>query len=279
MVSSLAERAGAFGVARVSLNFAMFREAFERGAEIGAGPIARAVAPGAAPGQPQLAAGVALPLQRQVPARVAAALHLLRVHLRPAPGGRGRRQRRGLPDDARRWPLLRRSGAEAGARAWSGRAGSTPPRSPRRSPRSPTRWPRPCPTEGLPEQVRVRREKLDRCGSAGIEPYPVGYPRTHTLAEVREQAGELPPDTRTGVTVVGRRAGPAQARRRQAVLRHPARRLRRPAGDGRPRRRGPGGPRALEARHRPRRPRGRDRRGDHHPARASCPLLRRRPWR
>ena len=41
MVSSLAERAGAFGVARVSLNFAMFREAFERGAEIGAGPIAR----------------------------------------------------------------------------------------------------------------------------------------------------------------------------------------------------------------------------------------------
>jgi lysyl-tRNA synthetase class 2 len=41
MVSSLAERAGAFGVARVSLNFAMFREAFERGAEVGAGPMAR----------------------------------------------------------------------------------------------------------------------------------------------------------------------------------------------------------------------------------------------
>ena len=41
MVASLADRAAAFGVGRVSLNFAMFREAFERGAEIGAGPIAR----------------------------------------------------------------------------------------------------------------------------------------------------------------------------------------------------------------------------------------------
>ena len=32
MVSSLAERAGQFGVAKVSLSFAMFREAFEQGA-------------------------------------------------------------------------------------------------------------------------------------------------------------------------------------------------------------------------------------------------------
>ena len=32
MVASLAERAAVFGVGRVSLNFAMFREAFERGA-------------------------------------------------------------------------------------------------------------------------------------------------------------------------------------------------------------------------------------------------------
>ena len=41
MVTSLAERAAAFGAGRLSLNFAMFREAFERGAEVGAGPIAR----------------------------------------------------------------------------------------------------------------------------------------------------------------------------------------------------------------------------------------------
>jgi lysyl-tRNA synthetase, class II len=40
MVASVAERAAVFGIGRVSLNFAMFREAFERGAELGAGPIA-----------------------------------------------------------------------------------------------------------------------------------------------------------------------------------------------------------------------------------------------
>src|SRR4029453_886137 len=41
MVASLAERSAAFGVGLVSLNFAMFGEAFERGAEIGAGPVSR----------------------------------------------------------------------------------------------------------------------------------------------------------------------------------------------------------------------------------------------
>ena len=41
MVSALAERSAGIGVGPVSLNFAMFREAFERGAEIGAGPVAR----------------------------------------------------------------------------------------------------------------------------------------------------------------------------------------------------------------------------------------------
>src|SRR4029453_11794177 len=53
-------------------------------------------------------------------------------------------------------------------------------------------------TEGLPEQVRVRREKLDRLRAEGMDPYPVTFPRTHTLAQVRAEAGELPPDTRTG---------------------------------------------------------------------------------
>ena len=56
-----------------------------------------AVAAGAAPGQPELAARVALPLQREVPAGLAAAVPLLRVRLRPAPGRHRRRQRRGLP--------------------------------------------------------------------------------------------------------------------------------------------------------------------------------------
>ncbi len=58
-----------------------------------------------------------------------------------------------------------------------------------------------APADQLPEQVRIRREKLDRLKAKGIDPYPVGYPRTHTLAEVRALAGELAPDTRTGIQV------------------------------------------------------------------------------
>ncbi|MDH3958891.1 MAG: lysine--tRNA ligase, partial [Actinomycetota bacterium] len=60
--------------------------------------------------------------------------------------------------------------------------------------------------DGLPEQVRVRREKLEQIREMGINPYPVGAPRTATLADIREQYGTLGPDERTGVTVsvVGR---------------------------------------------------------------------------
>jgi lysyl-tRNA synthetase class 2 len=65
------------------------------------------------------------------------------------------------------------------------------------------------PTEAyddLPEQMRVRREKLDRLRAAGVDPYPVGFPRTATAAGLREAHPDLPPDTRTGtrVGVVGR---------------------------------------------------------------------------
>ena len=38
----------------------------------------------------------------------------------------------------------------------------------------------------LPEQLRVRRAKLDRMREAGVDPYPVAVARTTTLAEVRE---------------------------------------------------------------------------------------------
>ena len=55
--------------------------------------------------------------------------------------------------------------------------------------------------EDLPEQVRVRREKYDRLVAAGTPPYALGYPRTTTLQQVREEHGELETDTRSGVTV------------------------------------------------------------------------------
>ncbi|TMR00808.1 bifunctional lysylphosphatidylglycerol synthetase/lysine--tRNA ligase LysX [Actinomadura soli] len=58
----------------------------------------------------------------------------------------------------------------------------------------------------LPEQMRVRREKLDRLRASGIDPYPVTFPRTATIADVRAKHPDLEPGTETGeqVGVAGR---------------------------------------------------------------------------
>jgi lysyl-tRNA synthetase class 2 len=53
----------------------------------------------------------------------------------------------------------------------------------------------------LPEQIRIRHEKLERLRAEGIDPYPVGYPRTTSLATLRVRFGALPPDSATGETV------------------------------------------------------------------------------
>lgn len=60
--------------------------------------------------------------------------------------------------------------------------------------------------DDLPEQMRVRREKLDRLRESGIDPYPVTFPRTATITEVREKHPDLEPGTETGerVGVTGR---------------------------------------------------------------------------
>ena len=50
----------------------------------------------------------------------------------------------------------------------------------------------------LPEQMRVRREKLDRLRESGIDPYPVTFPRTATIAEIREKHPDLEAGTETG---------------------------------------------------------------------------------
>ena len=60
--------------------------------------------------------------------------------------------------------------------------------------------------EDLPEQMRIRREKLERLRASGVDPYPVGYPRTTTIGQVRERHGDLEPDHHTGerVSITGR---------------------------------------------------------------------------
>jgi lysyl-tRNA synthetase, class II len=50
----------------------------------------------------------------------------------------------------------------------------------------------------LPEQMRVRLAKRDRLLAEGTDPYPVGFPRTATIAEVRVRHPDLAPDTATG---------------------------------------------------------------------------------
>ncbi|HEY8730011.1 MAG TPA: bifunctional lysylphosphatidylglycerol synthetase/lysine--tRNA ligase LysX [Acidothermaceae bacterium] len=58
----------------------------------------------------------------------------------------------------------------------------------------------------LPEQMRIRRGKLDRLRAEGIDPYPAGFARTSTIADVRAAHPGLVPDVATGerVGVVGR---------------------------------------------------------------------------
>jgi lysyl-tRNA synthetase class 2 len=58
----------------------------------------------------------------------------------------------------------------------------------------------------VPEQSRIRMAKVQRLRAAGVEPWPASYPRTDTIAEVRQRHGGLAPDTATGerVGVTGR---------------------------------------------------------------------------
>ena len=62
-------------------------------------------------------------------------------------------------------------------------------------------------TEHLPEQMRVRRAKLDRIRAAGIDPYPVSVAaHAHRSRRSAAEVGDLAPDTETGhrVSVAGR---------------------------------------------------------------------------
>jgi lysyl-tRNA synthetase class 2 len=204
MVAALAERAAKLGVAWVSLNFAMFREAFERGAEVGAGPLARvwrqALLTASRNWQLEsLYRSNAKYLPEWQPRFICFeyASDLLRVGIAAgnaegflsAPSLSRLRSKGGGTAAA-----LERSDYDYAAQV----SAHIPPARDLVAEAMSTRH--------LPEQVRVRHAKLDRLRAAGIDPYPVGYPRTHTLAQVREQAGALDPDSHTGtqVSVTGR---------------------------------------------------------------------------
>jgi len=198
MVASLAAEAPTFGIGMVSLNFAMFREAFERGAQIGAGPVARLWRQGL------LLASKNWQLES-----------LYRSNAKYLPQWQARYMcfeytsdlpRVGTAAGSAEGFLTRPSIAmlRRGSRADSDldTGGSDhaaavlalipPPRDIVAEALSPDRF---------PEQIRVRRQKLDRLREHGIDPYPVTFPRTHTLAEARLLVGDLPPDTETAIQV------------------------------------------------------------------------------
>ncbi|MFG2791090.1 bifunctional lysylphosphatidylglycerol synthetase/lysine--tRNA ligase LysX [Streptomyces sp. NPDC048419] len=193
MVAELCAVAPKLGVHRISLNFAVFRSAFEEGARIGAGPVLRlwrrlllffskwwqleALYRSNAKYRPQwyprficygdtgslarigLASGIAegfvsVPSMRKL-------------------WGKGHPRGASRPATTEGLPSLSALGLAGGDEAGPG-----------------------DPYAGLPEQVRIRHRTLDRLRADGVDPYPVGIPRlTHALADVR---------TGEEVTVAGR---------------------------------------------------------------------------
>jgi lysyl-tRNA synthetase, class II len=199
MVAGLAAHAGTFGVGPVSLNFAMFREAFERGAEVGAGPVSRIWRRGL------LAASKNWQLES-----------LYRSNVKYAPDWQPRYVGFEFASDLPRVGFA--TGSAEGfvtlpfRRATDEMEGLETGDVDRASAVLALMPPAPDPvaealsTEHLPEQMRVRRAKLDRIRAEGIDPYPATVVRTHTAAQVRAEAGDLAPDAYTGtvVSIAGR---------------------------------------------------------------------------
>ena len=200
MVVALAESAGRLRVRRVSLNFAMFREAFARGEEVGAGPIARigrqllllasrnwqleSLYRSNAKYQPEWQPRfICFEYASDLPRVGIAAGNAEGFLSKPSIGA-----------------LLHRGGSAQGE-ALSRAADTYAEQVIAQLPPEPDKLAIALSQTRLPEQVRVRMAKLATLQAEGIECYPVGYPRTATMEQVRDAAGELPPDTRTAATV------------------------------------------------------------------------------
>ncbi|MFE2751394.1 bifunctional lysylphosphatidylglycerol synthetase/lysine--tRNA ligase LysX [Actinosynnema sp. NPDC059335] len=188
MVAELVAAAARLGVQRVSLNFAMFRAVFEEGARIGAGPVLRTwrgvlglasrffqleslYRSNAKYGPAWLPRYLCFARARHLP-RVSVAAGVAEGFVPSLRSLFRRGSSRALRHDQADTDF---AAAVAGIDAIK-----VEPRQPRR-----------------PEQVRVRIAKLDRLRADGIDPYPVAYPRDHSLAQARELLGET-------VSVAGR---------------------------------------------------------------------------
>ncbi|MET7622563.1 bifunctional lysylphosphatidylglycerol synthetase/lysine--tRNA ligase LysX [Streptomyces sp. NPDC005408] len=205
MVAELCAQAPRLGVRRISLNFAVFRSAFEEGARIGAGPVLRmwrklllffskwwqleALYRSNVKYQPEwyprfLCYGDAGSLARVGLASGIAEGFVSVPSLRKL-WGKGKARNRGVvsPVTTAGLPSIDSLGLLG--------------------PDSPAA----VGEQRLPEQVRIRHRKLERLRADGTDPYPVGIAqRTDTLAEIRAANPAPAAGTRTGreATVAGR---------------------------------------------------------------------------
>ncbi|MGK5629976.1 bifunctional lysylphosphatidylglycerol synthetase/lysine--tRNA ligase LysX [Streptomyces sp. URMC 123] len=207
MVAELCANAGRLGIRRISLNFAVFRSAFEEGARIGAGPILRlwrklllffskwwqleALYRSNVKYLPEWHPRFICYGDTGALARISLASGIAEgfvdVPSLRSLWGKGHTKPKGVtvPAATAGLPPISELGL-GGRRGGTGEADDL---------------------AALPEQVRIRRQKLERLRADGTDPYPVdGGHRTHTLAEIRTAHADLAPATRTGeqASVTGR---------------------------------------------------------------------------
>jgi lysyl-tRNA synthetase, class II len=201
MVSELALHAERIGITRISLNFAMFRSAFEQGAQLGAGPVARlwrgfllffsrwwqleTLYRSNMKYQPDWIPRFACYEDARMVPRVGVASSIAEGFL-VLPFTRRDEQHTGhhpsVPATLLATGLLHHDGSAPDASALQeADFGDVDARGRR-----------------LPEQMRVRMSKLKALQDSGIDAYPVGQPPSHTVAQA------LGIEDQTAVSVSGR---------------------------------------------------------------------------
>ncbi len=198
MVSDLALNGGQLGITRVSLNFAMFRAAFEQGAQLGAGPVARlwrgfllffsrwwqleTLYRSNVKYQPEWVPRYACYEDARLIPRVGVASAMAEGFL-VLPFSRRNETHTGhhpaVPPRLAESGLLHPDGSAPDVSGLR-RAGADAERA------------------RLPEQVRVRLAKLKVLQRNGIDAYPVGSPPSHTIAQA------LDADDQETISVAGR---------------------------------------------------------------------------
>ncbi|MQY06930.1 bifunctional lysylphosphatidylglycerol synthetase/lysine--tRNA ligase LysX [Actinomadura macrotermitis] len=195
MVAKLAEKAAMVGAQHMSLNFAMLRSAFERGSQIGAGPIARIyyrfLSFASRFWQLEslyLSNAKYLPIWRPRFICYQQNRDLVRLGLAYA-------RAEGFLPSLNRPKLDRAANMVPSAHLVDQikeiEEAADAARAPQRR---------------LSEQERVRHAKLDQIRDAGMEPYPLGFERTDYAADIRARFAGLAPDSHTGehVAIAGR---------------------------------------------------------------------------